>query len=1058
MTEASGQSKREMLERLIAELQRLRPDAHESELKDWRARANEAMSDLFGPRHRSTLDLRAVTFTDFAQGRARAVALLRAAGGIAAAREKSQAEPVPLAEPVPRAEPATQAEPEVSESSDGLDAIATPARPRAAAKLDAIAAAAFDAWPEETAELAEAGTTAGGTGGLNDGTTAEPTPDMTAAPVHDTAEPKRRPTPRKTSGKQGSPGAKPVIRDDTMATTPASAKPAPAAQLDSIAEAAFTAWPEATAELLEGGTTAEPLETAAVAAGPTGVPAEPEHVPVEAPAGKVDQPPPDIAAEPLPDVAAEPTAEPTLETAEPKRGSVLRKFARKRDSSGSAPAFPDETADMTSGPSGATEPTGLDRPAESAQPDVPEWPDWPETTVEPVEAGAATEPPETGAAGEPSEAGAATELPEAGAAGEPTLETAESGRASIFQKVTRKRGIFGTHAAIPDGTVNAVAEPATTAEPVDFDQPAEAAEPGASAVPEWPDWFGAITEPVEANAATETIPETSPEAGEPNLEAFEPTSETAGPKRGSVLRKIARKRGISVSPPVIVDETVDAVPAETADGLPAEEAGTVLSEQATAGQEQVADIWSEPVTIGESAVSDRPEWPDWFGATTGPVDTDATAEPIPETVEPTRETIFRRVTRKRGTWRARPVIPADTDGTVAEEAPEEAPLAEALPAELSPAEASAAVVGDLATAQPEAASDIAEPTPEIAEPTPEIAQPALEVAEPALETVEPAPDTTEPKRRSVLRRSARKRGSSGVAPAIFDEPAGVVYEEALEPSPEVHEPAEVFEEAPPRRPRRVRERLTIAAIAIVFLALAVGVPVWLVWFGGLSMFSRDVTTTVTSIATTSTTSGISSPSANSRVIDVADDPRSAYIIDVVRAGIVQLVPNDADEVSFLPGKAVKRGEFLVWLDRVCPIPAGSGDVPDTLYYDLDASLREKAVRAYQSRIVLAWPDEDTKIAFSATDSILARDAEAWAARMIVRLLPAGAVQSGLTTTEEEALDLRARISSLKPEELTRIVEGFEVLPEAGWAQKESISRSEAAEFLMRLKAVFDKHL
>ena len=104
------------------------------------------------------------------------------------------------------------------------------------------------------------------------------------------------------------------------------------------------------------------------------------------------------------------------------------------------------------------------------------------------------------------------------------------------------------------------------------------------------------------------------------------------------------------------------------------------------------------------------------------------------------------------------------------------------------------------------------------------------------------------------------------------------------------------------------------------------------------------------------------------------------------------------------------------------------------------------------------PGENTKIAFNAGKAILPRDAEAWAARMIVGLLPATALEDALGVTEADALDLRARISSLKSQQLTMIVEGFDLRPEGGWAQEESISRSEAAEFLMRLKAVFDKYL
>ena len=233
---------------------------------------------------------------------------------------------------------------------------------------------------------------------------------------------------------------------------------------------------------------------------------------------------------------------------------------------------------------------------------------------------------------------------------------------------------------------------------------------------------------------------------------------------------------------------------------------------------------------------------------------------------------------------------------------------------------------------------------------------------------------------------------------------------------------------------------------------------WLVWYDvGPKLFGKEPTT-VSTAARLLTPSSTLSPSAGARVVDVANDPRASYIVDVVRAGIVQLVPNEAGEVSFLPGNLVKRGEFLVWLDRVYTIPEGSGEVPDTLYYDLEPPLRDRAINAYQRRIVLAWPDEDTQIAFSPSDPILPRDVEAWSARMIIGLLPASVVQSALEITEADALDLRARISSLGRQELATIVEGFQLQPEAGWAQGESITRSEAAEFLMRLKAVFDEYL
>ena len=78
--------------------------------------------------------------------------------------------------------------------------------------------------------------------------------------------------------------------------------------------------------------------------------------------------------------------------------------------------------------------------------------------------------------------------------------------------------------------------------------------------------------------------------------------------------------------------------------------------------------------------------------------------------------------------------------------------------------------------------------------------------------------------------------------------------------------------------------------------------------------------------------------------------------------------------------------------------------------------------------------------------------------MLVGLLPAAALQSALTIKAVDAADLRAYISSLSSGQLGTIVERFRLRPEAGWAKQGSISRSEAAEFLMRLKAAFDKYL
>ena len=544
---------------------------------------------------------------------------------------------------------------------------------------------------------------------------------------------------------------------------------------------------------------------------------------------------------------------------------------------------------------------------------------------------------------------------------------------------------------------------------------------------------GAAEAPVPSGASVEPALKV---AAEPIAAVAERAPEVSEPKRRSVVRKLAWRRDFfrgsrasadegtdsTQAPPdaAYVAETAEPIaPAEAAESAEAAEAaetgtptGSVDIEPLTEPAEidsavEVSEVEkageaSEMISAAEALEGGAPEESPAVDTSVGP-----TAEALEPALESPavleiaklyRKSFFRKISRKRDISAASAVAPGrSADGVV--EPPE---------------------------------SSVVEASPElIREPILEIVG-AAEVSEPAPEFVE-APEAVEaalPKRGPFLRGLVRKRDSVDTA--------------------EVHEKA-------PRMRRPIREWLAIAGIVIGFLALAVGVPVWLVWFGGLSLFSGDETTVAT-VPGTSTSTGISSPSANARVVDIADDPRGDYIVGALRAGIIQLMPDEAGEVSFLPGRSVKRGEFLVWLDRVRRIPAGTGDVPNTLYYDLDASLREKAVHAYQSRIVLAWPDENTKSAFDAAGLILARDAEAWTARMIIRLLPAGIVQRELGTTEQEARDLRARISSLKPDELTKIVEGFEIRPEEGWAKKESISRSEAAEFLMRLKAVFDTHL
>ncbi|MBN1632018.1 MAG: hypothetical protein JW990_19860, partial [Thermoleophilia bacterium] len=84
MTETNGLSRRDELERLMAELRLLRADADEPGFVEWRASADSTMSKMFGPRHRLTLALRNVSFaSDFGQARARALALLTSAASLA---------------------------------------------------------------------------------------------------------------------------------------------------------------------------------------------------------------------------------------------------------------------------------------------------------------------------------------------------------------------------------------------------------------------------------------------------------------------------------------------------------------------------------------------------------------------------------------------------------------------------------------------------------------------------------------------------------------------------------------------------------------------------------------------------------------------------------------------------------------------------------------------------------------------------------------------------------------------------------------------------------------
>jgi hypothetical protein len=402
----------------------------------------------------------------------------------------------------------------------------------------------------------------------------------------------------------------------------------------------------------------------------------------------------------------------------------------------------------------------------------------------------------------------------------------------------------------------------------------------------------------------------------------------------------------------------------------------------------------------------------------------AASEPEIAAGEPKRGTFLRKIARKRDQSRALPALPGEPP---AEPAAEPAP---ALVAEWTDDAQSAIPVAEVFVTPWSDAID------------------SLEAAVAAEPEPAPEPDLIEEPAVSEPEVFAEVMAEFDVEPDDFAEP------DASDLVPVAPRAKAAPRQRARRRSKHRLRRLRVPTVALLF-GSAVGVWLWL--FGGWSMmygvgesFRSDSTMTLPAAA-------VPNPSVNARVVDATDDPRSEYIVQVVRAGIVRLSVTAAGEASFLPAKVVGRGELLVWLDRVQRIPVGSRDVPDTLYYDLDRRLRILAVDAYQQRIVLDWPGENTEIPFNAGKPIVARDAEAWAARLVLRLLPTATLASALAITEAEAVDLRARISSLKTQELTMIVQGFSLRPEAGWAKEQSITRSEAAEFLMRLKTAFEKY-
>jgi hypothetical protein len=661
--------------------------------------------------------------------------------------------------------------------------------------------------------------------------------------------------------------------------------------------------------------------------------------------------------------------------------------------------------------------------------------------------------------------------------------------------------------------------PAPVPEPPKIPKASAIARPAADVsreVPEWPDWTDdvvAVPEPTVSGSDFVAPPSAA--------EVAEETPAVAKPRHGKIFR-VVRKRDSFEEPRTLDEEAASMVgedPSAAVEPVAVDGAGgsaevarvreaEAVDETEAVGQTEVVAegvLVDEAEVVGEGVESGHAyrfeENAESRNAEESLAQTE-TATPA-ETPGSRREKLLRRIARRRSFYGV-DADPSDGLRNIGEEEPVEAPLVGALDA----ADYASATAPDAVT-EPPGTTGAAEPaTParpvelvkaampvEPVEPV-ELVEAAGPAEPPQLFGI-PRHDETHSRPRRPLHQESSAVPALDTAPSMFARPgprltiplSGVpdpaATPDATLPKYETHvrefattlstpEVARTSERlwAPPviphahtpagegrvRSPKRGLQRLTVAAMIVLFLGLAVILPACLVWYGvGPKIFGQD-STAVANTAMQLSSSRRASPSANAQVIDVDGDPRRTYIVSVVHAGIIRLEPNQAGEVSFLPDKPVGRGELLVWLDRVQRIPSGSRDVADTFFYDLDPPFRSLAIDAYQRRIVVEWPSNDVKIAFNPAEPILARDAEAWAARMIVGLLPAMALQDTLGITQAEALDLRARISSLSTEELTTIVEGFQLRPEGGWANEKSITRSEAAEFLMKLQNVFDKYL
>lgn len=260
-----------------------------------------------------------------------------------------------------------------------------------------------------------------------------------------------------------------------------------------------------------------------------------------------------------------------------------------------------------------------------------------------------------------------------------------------------------------------------------------------------------------------------------------------------------------------------------------------------------------------------------------------------------------------------------------------------------------------------------------------------------------------------------------------------------------------------------RRPASVAALVAV-VAIVAGLVLGLTGRGA-DIDAGDLVTATTTAAASSagtassptSTAPVSTTTSRPPLLDVAGDPREPAILQVVSEGIVQLQPDEQGRLYFRPGEYVERRQLLIWLDRVQPLPASDRDVPPEFYADLPEPLRGKAIDAYKSRIILEWPAEGQAVDFFPYRPVLARDAEAWSARFLVRLLPLEGLAQGLELSKVEAADYRSRISALKAEELDLVIEKFGLRPAGGFAQKNSVSRSEVAGMLVALMNSFEKY-